>query len=154
MPQEKLGWDITLGTRGHSRSQSLHQQFSGYQSEQPLPLGVTRDSRFQRREPVASTVKCCPLVDKNEEMPLLDLIFLRELEAPPPTLTHPVGECLLVPSSFTRCCCCCCCCCCCWCSIASVVSDSVRPCELQPLGLLCPWDSPVENTRVGCHALL
>ena len=31
----------------------------------------------------------------------------------------------------------------------SVVSDSLRP-----HGLLCPWDSPGENTGVGCHALL
>ena len=31
----------------------------------------------------------------------------------------------------------------------SVVSNS-----LQPLLLLCPWDSPDKNTRVGCCALL
>ena len=23
-----------------------------------------------------------------------------------------------------------------------------------PTGILCPWDSPGKNTRVGCHALL
>ena len=28
------------------------------------------------------------------------------------------------------------------------------PCGLQPTTLLCPWDSPGQNTRVGCHALL
>ena len=25
---------------------------------------------------------------------------------------------------------------------------------LQPARLLCPWDSPGQNTGVGCHALL
>ena len=35
----------------------------------------------------------------------------------------------------------------------SVVSDSLRPCGLQPARLLCPWDSG-KNTGVGCHALL
>ena len=30
----------------------------------------------------------------------------------------------------------------------SVVSDSVRPYGLQPAGLLCPWDSPGENSEV------
>ena len=40
------------------------------------------------------------------------------------------------------------------CSVASVVSDSVRPHGLQPARLLCPWDSPGKNPGVGCHALL
>ena len=31
----------------------------------------------------------------------------------------------------------------------SVVSDSLRPHELQPTRLLCPWDSPVKNTGEG-----
>jgi len=35
-----------------------------------------------------------------------------------------------------------------------VLSDSLRPHGLQPARLLCPWDSPGKNTRVGCHALL
>ena len=26
--------------------------------------------------------------------------------------------------------------------------------QLQPARLLCPWDSPGKNTRVGCHFLL
>ena len=43
------------------------------------------------------------------------------------------------------------CCCCCW--VTSVVSDSVRPHRWQPTRLLCPWDSPGKNTRVGCHFL-
>ena len=34
------------------------------------------------------------------------------------------------------------------------VSDSVQPYGLQPIRLLCPWDSPGKNTGVGCHALL
>ena len=36
----------------------------------------------------------------------------------------------------------------------SVVSDSVRPHRQQPTRLLCPWDSPGQNTGVGCHFLL
>ena len=35
---------------------------------------------------------------------------------------------------------CCCCCCCCY-SVASVVSDSVRPRRWQPTRLLHPWDA-------------
>ena len=42
----------------------------------------------------------------------------------------------------------------CVCSVDPVVSDSVLPIDLQPTRLLCPWDSPGKNTRVGCHALL
>ena len=34
------------------------------------------------------------------------------------------------------------------------MSDSVRPHRWQPTRLLCPWDSPVKNTGVGCHFLL
>ena len=33
-------------------------------------------------------------------------------------------------------------------------SNSLRPYEPQPTRLLCPWDSPGNNTGVGCHALL
>ena len=44
--------------------------------------------------------------------------------------------------------------CCCCCSVASVVSDSVRPHEWQPTGLPRPWDSPSKSTGVGCHFLL
>ena len=40
------------------------------------------------------------------------------------------------------------------CYIASVVSDSLGPCGLQPTRLLCPWGSPGKNTGMGCHALL
>ena len=36
----------------------------------------------------------------------------------------------------------------------SLVSDPLRPCGLQPAGLLCPWDSPGKSTGVGFHALL
>ena len=36
----------------------------------------------------------------------------------------------------------------------SAVSDSLWPRRLEPARLLCPWDSPGKNTRVGCHALL
>ena len=44
--------------------------------------------------------------------------------------------------------------CVCVCSVAAVVSDSLRPHGLQAARLLCPWDSPGKNTGVGCHALL
>ena len=40
------------------------------------------------------------------------------------------------------------------CEVASVMSDSVQPYGLQPPRLLCPWDSPGKNTRMGCRALL
>ena len=40
------------------------------------------------------------------------------------------------------------------CSVASVVSDSVRPHRWPPTRLLCPWDSPGKNTGVSCHFLL
>ena len=38
--------------------------------------------------------------------------------------------------------------------VASVVSDSVQPHGLQPIMLLCPWDSLSKYTGVGHHALL
>ena len=41
-----------------------------------------------------------------------------------------------------------------FCSVPSVVSDSVRPHRWQPTRLPCPWDSPGKNTGVGCHFLL
>ena len=34
------------------------------------------------------------------------------------------------------------------------MSDPSPPCRLEPTRLLCPWDSPVKNTGVYCHALL
>ena len=40
------------------------------------------------------------------------------------------------------------------CSVASVLHDSLWPHELQPARLLCSWDIPCKNSRVGCHALL
>ena len=36
----------------------------------------------------------------------------------------------------------------------SVLSDSLRPYGPQPARLLCPWDSPGQNTGMGSHALL
>ena len=41
--------------------------------------------------------------------------------------------------------------CCCW--VTSVVSDSLPPNGLQPVRLLCPWDSPGKDSGVGCHIL-
>ena len=38
--------------------------------------------------------------------------------------------------------------------IRSVMSDSLPPHRLWPTRLLCPWDFPGKNTRVGCHFLL
>ena len=43
---------------------------------------------------------------------------------------------------------------CCYCSVTSVVSDSVQPHRRQLTKLPCPWDSPGKNTGVGCHFLL
>ena len=43
---------------------------------------------------------------------------------------------------------------CCCCQVASVVSNSVHPHRWQPTRLCHPWDSPGENTEVGCHFLL
>ena len=37
---------------------------------------------------------------------------------------------------------------------SSVVSDSVQPRRQQPTRLTRPWDSPGENTGVGCQFLL
>ena len=34
------------------------------------------------------------------------------------------------------------------------MSDSLWPCGLYPARLLCPWDSPGNNTGVGCHFFL
>ena len=45
-------------------------------------------------------------------------------------------------------------CSCCCCSVASVVSDSVRPHRRQPTRLPRPRDSPGKNTGLGCHFLL
>ena len=39
--------------------------------------------------------------------------------------------------------------CCCFCQVTSVMSDSVWPHRRKPTRLLCPWDSPGKNTRVG-----
>ena len=36
----------------------------------------------------------------------------------------------------------------------SVLSDCLQPHGIQPTRLLCPWNSPGENTWVGCHFLL
>ena len=36
----------------------------------------------------------------------------------------------------------------------SVMSDSLRSRGLQPVRLLCPWNSPGKNTGVGGHSLL
>ena len=33
------------------------------------------------------------------------------------------------------------------------MSDSLQPYGLSPTRLLCPWDSPDKNIRVGCRAL-
>ena len=34
------------------------------------------------------------------------------------------------------------------------MSNSLQPCGLQPIRLLCPWDSPSKNTGLNCHALI
>ena len=40
------------------------------------------------------------------------------------------------------------------CQVASVMSDSLQPHELQPTRPLCPWDFPGKKTGVSCDALL
>ena len=47
----------------------------------------------------------------------------------------------------------------CWhvireCVSHSIMSDSLQPLGLQPVSLLCPWDSPGKNSGVSCHFLL
>ena len=41
----------------------------------------------------------------------------------------------------------------CRCSVASGVSNYLWPYGPKTIRLLCPWDSPVKNTEVDCHAL-
>ena len=36
----------------------------------------------------------------------------------------------------------------------SLMSNSLQPCELWPIRLLCPLDFPCKNTGVGYHSLL
>ena len=40
------------------------------------------------------------------------------------------------------------------CSVASVLSASLRPYGLKPARLLCPWDHLGKNTGMGCPGLL
>ena len=40
------------------------------------------------------------------------------------------------------------------CSLTSVMSESLRPYELQPTRLPCPYNFPNKNIGVGCHVLL
>ena len=42
--------------------------------------------------------------------------------------------------------------CCLW--LVTQSYPALRPHRLQPARLLCPWEPPGKNTRVGCHALL
>ena len=42
----------------------------------------------------------------------------------------------------------------CVCSVASVMSDSLRHYGLQPASLLLPWNSLGKNTGEGCYALI
>ena len=46
------------------------------------------------------------------------------------------------------------CVCVCVCVCCLVMSYSLRPHGLQPSRLLCLWNSPGKNTRMGCHSLL
>ena len=43
---------------------------------------------------------------------------------------------------------------CCFCCVAKSCPTLLWPHELQPTRLLCPWDFPGKNTRVGHHFLL
>ena len=40
------------------------------------------------------------------------------------------------------------------CVLVAQSCPTLKPRGLQPTGLLCPWDFPGKNTRVGCHFLL
>ena len=40
------------------------------------------------------------------------------------------------------------------CASLSVMSDSLQPRGLYPARILCPWNSPDQNTGEGCHFLL
>ena len=42
----------------------------------------------------------------------------------------------------------------CVCGLSHLSCDFLQLCGLQPTRLLCPWDSPGNNTGVSCHALL
>ena len=42
---------------------------------------------------------------------------------------------------------------CCW-HVSLVVSSSLGPHGLDPTRFLCPWDSSVKSTGVGCHFVL
>ena len=44
--------------------------------------------------------------------------------------------------------------CVCVCVSHLIVSDSLRPLELELTRLLCPWNSPGKSTGVGSHSLL
>ena len=46
------------------------------------------------------------------------------------------------------------CVCVCVCLSCSVMSDSLQSHELQPARLLCPWNSPDKNTKVGDNSFL
>ena len=50
--------------------------------------------------------------------------------------------------------CVCVCVCVCVYYVTSVVFYSILPYGLQAANLLCPWDSPGNNTGAGPHALL
>ena len=60
-------------------------------------------------------------------------------------------------SEYLLCLCVCVCVCVCVCLRAcacSVGFNSLQPHGMQPPRLLCSWDSPGKDTRVGCHFLL
>ena len=51
--------------------------------------------------------------------------------------------------------CICACVCVCVCARMRLVTQLyLTPYDTMDCRLLCPWDSPGKNTRVGCHALL
>ena len=60
-----------------------------------------------------------------------------------PVLWH-VQECLIIVLGS----------CCCRCLVSQLYLTLLRLHGLQPTSLLCPWDFPSKNIRVGCHFLL
>ena len=61
-----------------------------------------------------------------------------------PIHTHPIGSVSLEnPDQHMHAC-----------SVASAMSNSLRPYGLEPTRLLCPWDCPDQSTWVSCPFLL
>ena len=81
-------------------------------------------------------------------LPLFPLCLPPSIPSLSSSLPAPIHPSTYLPTYL------CCCRCCCCCSVASVVSNSVRPHRWQPIRFSHSWDSPGKNTGVGCHFLI